>query len=522
MATVKGTLNVRKSKKGFQIRIRVIKGNYTKFHPLDLYLSRKSDFLVKSGKVSSKFEHAERYNKFIKKEVDKQQTIIDNELKEAGKPEIVKDDLDIFNDLDRYIKIKDLEGQVSVRDKNIFLKNKIILCIGKEKDLSVLDIDIKFLDAFYFENRTKMKADSLKLYYSYLKQSVDRIIKKCHLDIKNLVEEYEIDATDEVEQIGELNQHTLHSIINSEITLSKQIKVKHSSLFQFFSNGIRISDLTFLKFSKISIVLKKADELDYEANLIDGFKTLMGDKEQRNVFVLKFKSVKTGYNHVIELSNQALLELRFFLDSDLQKKFLEGGADDRIVKDDELSKICEYKPESIIHYFEKPRVLTKVDKDGRHYRIDDGDFPIMTYHIHRLKYLIQEQLGRTDRYIFNSDTTVDVNLDIYKKNNKDLVRKIITRSNQRQNDALERISKKIGIKDKLVSHSMRHLFAILLYKDSADLYAVKELLGHKKLETTERYLKRLNALEMNNTKVSTFYNKITGMTPRKGDEIQNV
>ncbi|MBN8461685.1 MAG: tyrosine-type recombinase/integrase [Dechloromonas sp.] len=53
---------------------------------------------------------------------------------------------------------------------------------------------------------------------------------------------------------------------------------------------------------------------------------------------------------------------------------------------------------------------------------------------------------------------------------------------------LEKLRKMAGIQKKITPHSLRHTFATTLAARGASLVALKELLGHQKLSTTERYL----------------------------------
>lgn len=43
-------------------------------------------------------------------------------------------------------------------------------------------------------------------------------------------------------------------------------------------------------------------------------------------------------------------------------------------------------------------------------------------------------------------------------------------------------------------HDFRHLYAVQLYQDTKDVYAVKEALGHSTVSVTEIYLAGLGAL----------------------------
>ena len=47
---------------------------------------------------------------------------------------------------------------------------------------------------------------------------------------------------------------------------------------------------------------------------------------------------------------------------------------------------------------------------------------------------------------------------------------------------------KAGLNGKLATHSLRKTFAQRLYETSADIYMVKELLGHKNVATTQAYI----------------------------------
>lgn len=53
---------------------------------------------------------------------------------------------------------------------------------------------------------------------------------------------------------------------------------------------------------------------------------------------------------------------------------------------------------------------------------------------------------------------------------------------------LERAFQKAGLNGKLATHSLRKTFAQRCYDASSDIYKVSELLGHKNVETTKRYI----------------------------------
>lgn len=71
---------------------------------------------------------------------------------------------------------------------------------------------------------------------------------------------------------------------------------------------------------------------------------------------------------------------------------------------------------------------------------------------------------------------------------------------------LYKLKKDLDI-DILSSHRFRHLYATQLLKNGADIFSVKELLGHQRLEITQRYLDFTNEeLKQNNFKYNPLNN----------------
>ena len=55
-------------------------------------------------------------------------------------------------------------------------------------------------------------------------------------------------------------------------------------------------------------------------------------------------------------------------------------------------------------------------------------------------------------------------------------------------DALKDAFETAGLNGKLGTHSLRKSYAQRLYEQTNDIYAVQEMLGHKSVGTTQRYL----------------------------------
>lgn len=59
---------------------------------------------------------------------------------------------------------------------------------------------------------------------------------------------------------------------------------------------------------------------------------------------------------------------------------------------------------------------------------------------------------------------------------------------QTAHEILKKAFTAAGLNGKLATHSLRKSFAQRLYEESADIYLVQELLGHKSVATTQKYL----------------------------------
>lgn len=104
--------------------------------------------------------------------------------------------------------------------------------------------------------------------------------------------------------------------------------------------------------------------------------------------------------------------------------------------------------------------------------------------------------GDVERILFivNEDLQEDVSLYLAGRKKIELPhpyfllnawgRRLQHRSIQAQ---IRRIRKEIGDVDGITAHRLRHTTATLLYENGADLLAIQKLLGHAKIETTQKY-----------------------------------
>jgi len=78
----------------------------------------------------------------------------------------------------------------------------------------------------------------------------------------------------------------------------------------------------------------------------------------------------------------------------------------------------------------------------------------------------------------------------------------------------QRLREKAGVNPKLRPHDLRRTVATLLYRQTHDLRAVQQLLGHKQLATTTQYIAPLHPDELR-----PLLNALMQWTP-KGDKLQ--
>lgn len=125
-------------------------------------------------------------------------------------------------------------------------------------------------------------------------------------------------------------------------------------------------------------------------------------------------------------------------------------------------------------------------------RIGDIDSESMKIHIRQSK-------GKKDRYVMLSEKVIKILREYYKiykpaKEKAGRPKEFIIEglkggkySPQSVQSVFKTALKKAGIKKKATIHSLRHSFATHLLDEGTDIRYIQELLGHKRLETTQIY-----------------------------------
>ena len=123
---------------------------------------------------------------------------------------------------------------------------------------------------------------------------------------------------------------------------------------------------------------------------------------------------------------------------------------------------------------------------GELLNLKPGDIDSETMKIH-----IRQSKGKKDRYIMLSENVLNLLREYYKLYKpKDYIiegQKGGKYSPKSVQNIFKAALKKAGIKKKATVHTLRHSFATHLLDKGTDIRYIQELLGHRKLETTQIY-----------------------------------
>ncbi|PXY01387.1 hypothetical protein DF185_07845 [Marinifilum breve] len=468
MAKVTCVLETRKSKKGYQLRIRTYSKGEIKYYPLGLFLPRKGDFSKKTNTVLSSFEDHERFNKIIKKELDKYTNLIESDPNTNVK---VSEKTDVFKELSRYNQLLLLDGQISVKHNNSVLKNHLKKFLSRENELSVYEIDRDFMNKFYLYLRKSMRRPSIRINISYLKQCIDRIIENNELDIKNHAALFKIPQGNEPQKEVYLNKNILDSFIRNPQKKKQEILTKYSSLFMFYAQGQRFSDNFFQKWNNIK---KYPIEEEVFLESLESGEAYTGGYK----YVLSFVTDKVDQVNKMVLCDSALKCLRFFLSKENQISLLNGKGD-FIIEDEELSIIAKHKADKT-----NKRVLTFDSEEAFEFLKDFLDI---------------QSLQTPNEFTFHNKDLTGYSLE--------KIKSCQTAERQKRNEWLRKICKNIETLE-LTCHDFRRLFAIIFYTKTSDIYALSSMLFHSSIKITVEYLKKLNVFDLNENKALEFYNDL--------------
>jgi len=495
MATVKAVIDTRfsKRKNGHQILIRV---QHTSKKKEDIgigeYLPKLEYFDKSSSRVKKRKNiEYERINTLILEKI----LLYQDRVKGNQKATPLKSKESVLAEFERVINKLDAEGKYnSKRIISYAYKYLTDFLHSNEKNkLDIYEIDDVFLDEYkIFLLKNDLKSGTIKAYVEKLRTIHNLIVERLNITKQNPFKNFKVERE---ETKNTLSEEFLNKFINYIPKSKERIFYKQIFLSQFFLQGSRISDMLNLTYQNLVIENHKQkpeiDNISTTSDIINYGLNMSNKTDYSKVkFHLDFKAFKTKQHHVIPLSNKAIIQLRYFLDKDLQLKYLDDKIYDkefRTYVGKEIGKV-KIKPDDVETFFSEKLGIKSLKSDE--------------YKVLKLKELIIEQAQRTpNKCIFH-----DWSIDGLKGNDlKRFVQSKTTYINKslKSNETDEYY--KVRLKEHLSTHSARHLFAIIYYTKKRDIYGLSKLLFHKKVNTTQEYLKRLNVRLHNEIDALDFY-----------------
>ena len=439
----------------YPVKIRISKSdNKYEYIGLKFYLtgSEKKRFVNKKGEILPSY-----------KDYDKILTQFNIELKKVGiddpnnitQPVIFRTN-SFSQYLEKYSENLKINSQFGLLQKTNTLKYQLeLFCIesGKKTDILFYDINIDFLNDFKNHLTLKeVKPVSQKGYFEKLRVILNKAIKENKFnpsrnpffgfEFRKIIKEpkhlkpQEFNLLKQVVYSNLINKKDIKIIdtINHKFIPELEIDIKRIGLkwlFQYYSYGMRVSDLLLLRFSNI-----------YES----------GKRIQYTMYKTK--------NRMDIVINNDLLDILFeFLPKETRFEIIR--------KSESIGGTFSYKIDGVV---------IKINKKTEWYDI------IRQY----LFYF--SNMNETKRLrIFSK---IPAELDEF-NNMKEIYSKVATYTAV-YNKQLKKLSKALEDfcnKDfNLSSHMARHTFAYLSILEGKDIYTISKALNHKSVKTTENYL----------------------------------
>ncbi|MCT4587741.1 MAG: site-specific integrase [Carboxylicivirga sp.] len=359
--------------------------------------------------------------------------------------------------------------------------------------LSVYEIDVGFLRRWKaFMKGKGLTGSTIQTYVEKLRASHNNLVERLSISKSNPFKKFTVVKEKKKTTIGGGFIVKLISYIPKS---KERIKYKNMFVAQYFLHGTRISDLLLFRYTDLKIEgLERdviVDEFSTLSETITALKQLPVKQNYADVrFRIEFNAFKTGHEHKIALSNKAILQMRFFLDEDLQLRFLEKN------KDDELSIFLGIENKNRYELEELNKILFSTRTNSNVH--DDSSVTLM-------KELIVIQYKRNkNKPIFHNWSFDDLDGNDLKK----FIQSKTTYVNKSLYSNLKEPFYAARLKERISSHYARHLFSIRYYEHTKDLYRLSKLLGHTKVTTTQIYLEKLNVSVDDTANAIDFYDEI--------------
>ncbi|NJY62486.1 tyrosine-type recombinase/integrase [Salinimicrobium sp. CDJ15-81-2] len=356
-------------------------------------------------------------------------------------------------------------------------------------DLPFHKLDNIFIEGYYswLMKEGGLKVSTANEYMQILSQVIDKTIQsgKYQFRVHPFIN-YQRKRTDNLLVV--LDDDDLNKLAYYEPKSKKQKMALKIFWFMMHLSGIRIGDALKLTFNNFYV----------------------DDKDR---LMVKYHSQKGGKVVTTKVSIDAALEMVSFLKDYSQEKNIANltrtmeeylEMKDQI-RDHEVEKshifpttlnylmryFDDQKDPSIQRRFLEEEVKKENRKDYLHHQINYLNLKLndISDKLFRIIKKIIMELKRTHP----TDTVIPlmrgVHMGEYKMS--DEVEEIWNAHKVKNNHALKRIAKKVGIKKKISNHQARHVFAMKLFLKGVNLHHISLALGHADISTTDKYRQKL-------------------------------
>lgn len=373
---------------------------------------------------------------------------------------------------------------------------KYIDALGLQ-DLLFSHITIKFVSDFetHLKNSTtstgtKLRDNSLKNYMKVFKRIYTNAIKKGHYRTNGVDAFVEFKYERIRGQQNQLTEMEIERIYAHQFSKDHPLfHTRNMFLFQYFCQGLRVSDLFTLRFENI----------------------------ERPKSRIEFYQFKTKVWHTIYINDPLLFILKEYIQPDMEEVFLEKHPVELL--EGKIEKLNFYETreryEDIAR--ETYRILLEKTGKGKDKEAEIEFIALMEPIKERLikSNLKVSHLLFTGLAIHAKKHPRDFIFPVLK--NKDFMDVVFDKDtrlskyqyNQLQskealyNKALKKLQAFFGIETKITSHVSRHTYATQVFnRKPQEIYQISKGLGHTNLKMTENYLKSFETERVDETNVS--------------------
>jgi integrase len=346
----------------------------------------------------------------------------------------------------------------------------------KGKDIKLSRMDRRFLEELYFYLSSKTKtASTANTYYekfvTFIRWLEDYheieikhkfMLKLINRDHKKKKIKSNVHFDELIEKINDIN--SLYTLTNFQYLNLARYMLAYSLY------GMRASDVILIKWSNFYVRTSKVESTNDSTGEFE-------IKKVEDIYI-NYTMYKTGSEIEFRLNPAIYKYLFFFADRDL---LLELGGK---YKDNHFNCLADKYERGWLR-----RNFKSIQKEHEESMADTELQEGKEAEMKRLLIRQIKEAGRNKRK--DSFVTNFVREEYLNRSKKEREKYMKCRGNH-YNESLKLALKKLGM-DTFSTHTARYTFVYDSLKNSVDFYSISSSLGHKSMETTDKYVSRFNA-----------------------------